>query len=88
MNLNNGNFFTLTLQNGSNYISASNILAGQTTVLLLTTGVSSTVSFPSYIKQPSGSSYVPSGSSGNKDILTFVSFDASTLYVASTKNLI
>jgi len=88
INLNTGNFFTLQLVSGSNtYINPSNILPGQTSILTVSTTGSATVSFPSYIKQPSGSAYVPTTSTG-VDILTFVSVDSSTLYVANIKNMI
>jgi len=83
-----GNFFTLQLVSGSNtYINPSNILPGQTSLLTLSTTGSATVSFPSFVKQPSGSAYIPTTSTG-VDILTFVSVDSSTLYVANIKNMI
>jgi hypothetical protein len=83
-----GNFFTLQLVSGSNtHINPSNILPGQTSLLTLSTTGSATVSFPSSVKQPSGSAYIPTTSTG-VDILTFVSVDSSTLYVANIKNMI
>jgi hypothetical protein len=54
--------------------------------LLSTTG-SGTVSFPSSVKQVSGSAYVPTTTT-SKDILTFISFDGSAIYLANVKNLI
>ena len=83
-----GNFFTLQLVSGSNtYINPSNILPGQTSILTLSTTGSATVSWPSFVKQPSGSTYVPTTTTGI-DIVTLASVDASTLYVVSTKNMI
>jgi hypothetical protein len=88
LNLNLGNFFTLQLVSGSNtYINPSNIKPGQSSVLQLSTTGSATVSFPSTVKQPSGSAYTPTTTTGT-DILTFVSFDSSNLYLVSVKNLI
>jgi hypothetical protein len=88
INLSTGNFFTLQLVSGSNtFINPSNILPGQTSLLTLSTTGSATVSFPSFVKQPSGSAYIPTTSTG-VDILTFVSVDSSTLYVANIKNMI
>jgi hypothetical protein len=88
MDLSAGNFFTLQLLSGSNtFINPSNILPGQTSLLTLSTTGSATVSFPSFVKQPSGSAYIPTTSTG-VDILTFVSVDNSTLYVANIKNMI
>ena len=83
-----GNFFTLQLVPGSNtYINPSNILPGQTSILTLSTTGSATVSWPSSIKQPSGSAYVPTTTTG-LDILTLASTDSSTLYVVNVKNMI
>ena len=88
IDLSTGNFFTLQLISGSNtYINPSNILPGQTSILTLSTTGSATVSFPSFVKQPSGSAYIPTTSSG-VDILTFASTDSSTLYVVGIKNMI
>lgn len=88
IDLSTGNFFTLQLVSGSNtYINPSNILPGQTSILTLSTTGSATVSFPSTVKQPSGSAYVPTTTTG-VDILTFASVNSSSLYVVSVKNMI
>lgn len=88
MDLSVGNFFTLQLVSGSNtHINPSSILPGQTSILTLYTTGSATVSFPNSVKQPSGSTYTPTTSSG-VDILTLASVDSSTLYVVAVKNLI
>jgi hypothetical protein len=88
LNLNNGNFFTLQLVSGSDTrIEPSNIKPGQTVNILLNTTGSGTVSFPSTVKQVSGSSYVPTTTTG-KDVITLVSFDSSDLYLANVKNLV
>jgi hypothetical protein len=85
------NFFTLTLVSGSNtFINPSNIAAGQTINLRVTQANpgNGTVSFPTSVKQVSGSSYVPSTGAGPQDIVTFISFDASSLYLSNVKNLV
>jgi len=88
LNLSTGNFFTLQLVSGSNtYINPSNILPGQTSLITLYTTGSATVSFPSSVKQPSGSAYVPTTSTG-VDILTLASIDSTSLYVIGVKNMI
>jgi len=88
MDLSVGNFFTLQLVSGSNtHINPSNILPGQTSILTLSTTGSATVSWPSSVKQPSGSAYVPTTTTG-LDILTLASIDSSTIYVVAVKNLI
>jgi len=88
LNLDNGNFFTLQLVEGTDTrIEPSNIKPGQTINVKLNTTGSATVSFPSSVKQPSGSQYVPTTTTG-VDVITLVSFDSSDLYLASVKNLI
>ena len=88
MDLSGGNFFTLQLVSGSDTrIEPSNIQAGQTINLLLSTTGSATVSFPSTVKQVSGSSYVPTTTT-SKDVVTFISFDTSDLYLSNVKNLV
>ena len=83
-----GNFFTLQLVSGSNtFINPSNILPGQTINLKVATTGSGTVSFATTVKQVSGSSYVPTTTTSN-DIVTFIAFDSSNLYLANVKNLI
>ena len=52
------------------------------------TGTVSTASFSSNIKQPSGSAYLPSSGSGKIDILSFVSFNSTDLYLVSINNMI
>jgi hypothetical protein len=88
MNLSAGNFFTLQLVAGSNtYINPSNILPGQTSILTISTTGSATVSWPTSVKQPSGSLYVPTTTSG-VDIITLASVNTASLYVVSIKNMI
>lgn len=88
LNLSLGSFYTLQLTQSTNtFINPTNIRAGETVSLLVSTTGSATVSFPSIVLQPSGSSYVPTTTTG-KDVLTFISFDNTNLYLASVKNLI
>jgi hypothetical protein len=88
LNLTSGSFYTLQLVSGSNtFINPTNIRAGQTVSILVSTTGSATVSFPTIVDQPSGSAYVPTTTTG-KDVLTFISFDTTNLYLANVKNLI
>jgi len=81
------NFFTLQLVQGTDTrIEPSNINPGQTINLRVNTTGSATVSFPSSVKQVSGSSYVPTTTTGT-DIVTFISFDSSSLFLNNVKNL-
>jgi hypothetical protein len=88
LDLSTGNFFTLTLVGGATNINTTNITAGQTSTVLITSAVGATVTFPTSVKQPSGSSYTPTSSAGAKDILTLISYDSSNVYIANVKNLI
>jgi hypothetical protein len=82
------NFYTLQLVSGSNtFINPSNILPGQTINLRINTTGSATVSFPSSVLQQSGSSYVPTTTTG-VDVVTFISFDATSLLLSNVKNLV
>jgi hypothetical protein len=89
LNLNDGNFFVLQLTGSiDTHINPSNIKAGQTVNIRLNTTGSGTISFPSgIVKQASGSAYVPTTGTST-DIITLVSFDNTTLFLANVKNLI
>jgi hypothetical protein len=90
MDLNSGNFFTLTLVSGSTtHLAASNIKAGQTVNLLVTqpsVGIGS-LSYNSTFQFPAGFAYTASIASGNVDLLSFVTFTTSSIYGAAIKNL-
>jgi hypothetical protein len=86
INLNIGNYFTLSIPTGTTRISPSNIQAGTSATLVITTASGSLVTFDSSVKQPSGSAYIPT--SGSVDILSFVSVNSSSLFVVATKNMI
>jgi hypothetical protein len=88
LDLTSGSFYTLQLVSNTNtFINPTNIRAGQTVSILVSTTGSATVSFPAIVDQPSGSAYVPTTTTG-KDVLTFISFDTTNLYLASVKNLV
>jgi hypothetical protein len=83
------NFFMVQLGSSvTTHISASNLRAGQSVNVLVTTGTNSTASFSSNVRQPSGSFYLPTSGSGKKDILSFVSFDSSNLYLVAVNQMI
>ena len=89
INLSLGNYFTLTLpSNATASFTFSNIPSNAQTInLQITTGTSSTVSFPSIVKQPAGSSYVPTTANGSIDILSFITMGNGNLYLVNSKNL-
>jgi len=75
-----GNFFTLSLPTGSTYFTATNIIPGQTISLKVVTQNNTTASIDSNkIKMIGTAGYFPTQIS-SIDILTFVSFDSSSLY--------
>ena len=83
-----GNFYT-SLVTGTTNFNITNPEPGQTVNLLLTTaGTGASASFSSNVKQVSGSAYTPTPTAGAQDILTFISFDGASVYLASVKNLI
>jgi len=88
LSMSGSNFYTLQLVPGANtYVNPIHILPGQTVSLQVNTTGSGTVSFPSAVKQPSGSSYTPTTSTG-VDVLTLITFDSANVYLANVKNLI
>ena len=87
MDLSTGNFFTLTLPAGDTNINPSNIAKGQTINLIVTTTSGSGVTFPSSVKQVSGSLYVPT-QTVSTDVLTFISPNTSSLLLSNVKNLV
>jgi hypothetical protein len=91
VNLSTNNFFTLNLVNGANtHIRPTSINPGQTVNILITQGSAGTgtISFPSYVDQPSGSLYTGSAVSNALDILTMVTFGSSIVFASSVRNMI
>jgi hypothetical protein len=81
-----GNFFTATLANSATtFFNFTNVRPGVTANLVLTTGTVSTASFSSNVKQPSGSSYLPTSGSGRIDALSVAAVDTSNLYLVASK---
>ena len=85
-----GNFFNLTLPASTNtFITASGQIPGQTINLKITQGATTgSVTFGSGIKQVSGSAYTVTATANAVDIVTFISFDETGLYMSNVKNLI
>jgi hypothetical protein len=88
LDLSQANYFTLQLVSGSStHLNPTNIQPGQTVSVFVNTVGSATMTFPSSIKQISGSAYVPTSETG-LDILTLISQDTNNLYLVSAKNMI
>jgi len=86
MDLSNGNFFTLTLVSGSTtHLDASNIQKGQTINLEVKQPTTATdsygaITFSPDFKFAGGTAPTVTEASGSTDLMSFLSFDTSTLY--------
>jgi hypothetical protein len=89
LDLNSGSFFSLQLVSGSaTHILPTNVKGNVTLNVIVNTTGSATVTFATSVKQPSGSAYVPTTTTG-VDVLSFVGNNAGTqLYLVSAKNFI
>ena len=85
-----GNFFILNLQAGINTrLEPANILPGETVSLRVNQNATpGTISYPSSIKFADGSPYTASITSGAIDVLSFISFDNSTLFGAAANKMV
>jgi len=85
-----GDMFTLTLASGADtHLDATNIQAGQTISLKVTNDASSagTLSFSPDFKFAGGTAPTVTAATSAKDILTFQSYDGTTLDGTSVLNL-
>lgn len=82
-----GNFFTLTLPTASTtFLSASNIQPGETVQLIvLQQSVTGSLTLGSAFLLPTGSIYQASNVANKADILSFISFNTSSLYSVFVK---
>ena len=91
IDLSAGNYITC-LVSGNMLFNITNPRPGETTNILLTVGqpgpTPPTASFSSNVKQISGSRYFPTSGSGRIDLLSFVSFDSTNVYMANIRNLV
>jgi hypothetical protein len=91
VDMSSGNFFTLNLVNGTNtHINPTNLNPGQTVNIRVNQGSlgTGTVSFPSFVDQPSGSAYTGTQIANAIDIVTMITFDSSLVFVSSVRNMI
>ena len=90
MDLSLGNFFTLTLPTSSvTYLNPTNIRPGETVQLLVKQqSVTGSLNYPNTILFATGSDYSASVNANAQDILSFVTFDTSSIYAVSIKNLV
>jgi hypothetical protein len=89
MDCSKSNFFNLTLSGSYTlFLSASNIQPGQTINLRVTQpATSGSLNYGSQFKFAGGIPYSASATSSTVDIISFISFDTTTLYGSAIKNL-
>ena len=86
-----GNFFTLNQASAADtHLVATNITGGRTITLRVNkTNASATVSIDNNtIKFPSGFSYNITPGASAQDVITFVTFDTTSLYAVASKNFV
>jgi len=89
LDLSTGTYFTLTLANNTTtHIKPTNVAAGVSATVVITTGTNSSASLAPTMLQPSGLQYTASLGSSKTDILSLVSINTTNTYVVSTKNLV
>ena len=90
LDLTAGNFFTLTLVSGSNtFLNPTNIQPGQTVNIRVTQPATpSTLTFAGSVKQPFGLPYTGSQTGSAVDVITFISYDNSSLLMSYVNNLV
>ena len=85
-----GNFFTLDLAaTVATHILPTNIAPGETVSLrIVQNATPGTVTYPPAVKFATGNAYTASTTAGAIDIITFVTFDTSSVYANSVKALV
>jgi hypothetical protein len=86
-----GNFFTLTIVGSTTtFLQPTNIRPGQTLSLKVTQPVGDfgSLSYPTSIKFPISFPYVATPSGSAEDILSFQSYDTSSLYGVAVNRLV
>jgi len=83
-----GNFFTLTMPaGGSTTLTPTNITAGQTINVKITQNATpSTIAFAAAVDFEGGTPFAVSTGAGEVDVMTFISFDGTTLQATGLKN--
>jgi hypothetical protein len=89
LDLSRGNFFELNLESGSvTHLSPTNIQPGQTINLKINQpATSGSLTYGSEFKFPGGIPYSASATGSVTDIVSLISFDSTTLYATTIKNL-
>lgn len=89
LDLSAGTYFTLTLANNTTtHIIPTNLAAGVSATVVITTGTNSTASLAPLCLQPTGNAYNATSGSGKIDVLSLTSTNTSNMFVISAKNMI
>jgi len=86
-----GSFYTLTLVSGSRtFVSASSIVPGRTMTLRVKQAsvASGSIQFASAFKFPTASAYTATGTANAEDIISFITFDGTSIYAVSSKQMV
>ena len=86
-----GSFYTLTLVSGSRtFVSASSIVPGRTMTLRVKQAsvASGSIAFASAFKFPTASAYTATGTADAEDIISFITFDGTSIYAVSSKQMV
>ena len=88
MDCKKSNFFTLAMPaGGSTTLTPTNIQAGQTISVKITQNATpSTIAFAASVDFESGTPFAVSTGAGEVDVMTFISFDGTTLQATGLKN--
>ena len=89
MDCSTGNFFTMTLGNAvDTRLEASNIQAGQTINLKLTNNATAagTITFGPEFEFVDGTAFTATAATNAVDVMTFISFDGTSLQATGLKN--
>ena len=88
MDVSAGNFFVLGVPTGTTHLVATNVQNPQTINMLLKTVSGSIITFGPNILQPSGSFFTASSEAASQDVLSFIAFDTTSLYLVGQNNFI
>jgi hypothetical protein len=92
LDFNVANFYTCVVT-ASTFFNVTGLNPGETTNVLLTVAQNSaspspTASFSSNVKQVSGSRYIPTSGSGANDLLSFITFDGTNVFLLSAQKFV
>jgi hypothetical protein len=86
MDVSAANFFVLGVPTGTTHLTVSNVQNPQTINMLLKTVSGSILTFGPNILQSSGSFFTASSATTSQDVLTFIAFDTTSLYMVGLNN--